>query len=512
MVAIGSQYDNRHNAKEYSLALLEACLKLLSKRTPITSRSRITDIQTVFLLEYLSKFRSRRADVQLSHRFRSLCGSYMHDRHWISQNPLAVLNTLPENPSQEALTKAYKFWVEHEARRRVLQAAFIFDAQQSALFGQPRVLVQQAAVSSRLRKSSVGTTDLPFPCDSNLWETWHLEDWFRTASSHRSLSLPSVAMASGLHGQPSSRHLDTFQCTLLLVHNLTSQRSEDSEAWLAPSEGYDQYATSSVPSQPCSLFTYHALSAARHTPLHALLTVSGESWLFNRKVPHEEDFRKAKDTLRRWASDTEDIRKAVWHAVRVLECAMYHAYPNALLRDNARATASQGHRATGSRIPRSSPALSAPPMPLLAGEEAGISSAAQSGPLAMLHANWALYISALICWAYGFDPSTSTISASYPSNMLSRSQTAIAASARSYISTMISLAPTWQQLSHNRIPVTVRCNTLSLLGFIRTTRLQEGRMGGLLNEGERVLARLTETRATVNAEGRSMWEYQPVSF
>lgn len=95
MVAIGSQYDTRHNAKEYSLALLEACLKLLSKvsqapspdligitpltlliqRTPITSRSRITDIQTVFLLEFLSKFRSRRADVQISHRFRSLYGS-----------------------------------------------------------------------------------------------------------------------------------------------------------------------------------------------------------------------------------------------------------------------------------------------------------------------------------------------------------------------------------------------------------------------------------------------------
>lgn len=31
MVAIGSQYDTRPNAKEYSLALLEACQKLLSK-------------------------------------------------------------------------------------------------------------------------------------------------------------------------------------------------------------------------------------------------------------------------------------------------------------------------------------------------------------------------------------------------------------------------------------------------------------------------------------------------
>ncbi|KAL1852692.1 hypothetical protein Plec18170_005827 [Paecilomyces lecythidis] len=508
MVAIGSQYDTRHNAKEYSLALLEACLKLLSKRTPITSRSRITDIQTVFLLEFLSKFRSRRADVQLSHRFRSLYGSYMHDRHWISQNPLAVLNTLPENPTQEALTKAHKFWVEHETRRRVLQAAFIFDAQQSALFGQPRVFLQRSAVSSRIMKPSVGAADLPFPCDSSLWETWHLQDWFRMARSHRSLSLPSVAMSLGQHGERSSSRLDTFQSTLLLLYDLTSQRSQNSDAWLSPSDEQDHRPPSSPLSQTCSLFTYHAFTAARHTPLHALLTVSGESWLFNRKVPHEEDFQKAKDTLRRWASDTEDIRKAVWHAVRVLECALYNANPNPLLPDNAQLTTGQGHRAVGNRIPRSSPALSAPAIPLL---RQG-TSATQPGPLAMLHANWALYISALICWAYGFDPSTSRISASYPSDMSSRSQPAIAASARSYISTMISLAPTWQRLSHDRIPVTVRCNTLSLLEFIRTTRLQEGRMGGLLNEGERVLARLTETRATINAEGRGMWEFPPVSF
>ena len=64
MVAIGSQYDTREDAKEYSLALLEAATKLLSKRDTINSRSRLTDLQTVFLLEVLSRYRSRRANVQ----------------------------------------------------------------------------------------------------------------------------------------------------------------------------------------------------------------------------------------------------------------------------------------------------------------------------------------------------------------------------------------------------------------------------------------------------------------
>lgn len=52
---------------------------------------------------------------------------FMHDHHWVSQNPLAVFNTLPPNPSHDALQKAHRFWVEHETRRRVLQAAFILD-------------------------------------------------------------------------------------------------------------------------------------------------------------------------------------------------------------------------------------------------------------------------------------------------------------------------------------------------------------------------------------------------
>lgn len=438
----------------------------------------------------------------------------MHDPHWTSQSPLAVLKTLPEHPSHDEIKNAHKFWVEHEARRRVLQAALILDVQQSTLFGQPSVLLQRTSGSSHVRKPSVEIVDLPFPCDSNLWETWHLEDWLKIARSHSLLPLTSAAATAAEHGHLNSRHLDPFQSTLLLAHNLTKGVAWNCEAWLTSSEGCGQYPPlSRTPlSQSCTLFTYHALMAARHTPLHALLTVSGESWLFNRKIPNEEDFRKAKDTLKTWASDTEDIRKAVWHAVRVLDHAIHDARLNALFRDtvqsnirmdNAINTTGTGYGPMGSGIPRSTPASRVPSGSF----PAGPGTATQPGPLAMLHANWALYISALICWAYGFDPSTSTISASYSPNTSSRSESAIAASSRSYISTMISLAPTWQQLSHTRIPVAIRCNTLSLLEFIRTTRLQEGRMGGLLNEGERVLARLAETRPTANSETRGMWEF-----
>ncbi|KAL2216223.1 putative C2H2 finger domain protein [Thermoascus aurantiacus ATCC 26904] len=426
MVAIGSQYDTRPNAKEYSLALLEACQKLLSKRIQITSCSRVTDIQTVFLLELLSKFGSRRADVQVSHRFRSLYGSFMHDHHWVSQNPLAVFNTLPPNPSHDALQKAHRFWVEHETRRR------------SALFGQP-------PESERSQQ----TIDLPFPCDSELWEAWRLEDWLRLARDFKPSSISSVAATLGTPDGLDTECLDSFQTTLVLAYSLSSGEVRDGQSVPRSSISFSPHSR--------TLLTHHALLATRHAPLQALLTVSGESWLFNGKLPQEEEFRKTK--------------KAVWHVVRVLEqecCPMWEVNLSLAVR-------------LGWRFPRD------------AGNGSNNSSNASyisPSPLTMLHANWALYTSALIRWAYGFDPYASEVSVSCSSTEFSQPQQ------QNCLNYNVRLGAF---LSHVTIPPSVRCNTRPLLELVRT-RLQEGRMGGLLNEGERVLARLAERR-------RGMWDF-----
>lgn len=478
MVAIGSQYDTRPNAKEYSLALLEACLKLLSKRTPITSRSRVTDIQAVFLLEFLSKFRSRKADVQVSHRFRSLYGSFMQDRHWVSQNPLAVLNTLPRLPNADALKRAQKFWLEHEARRRVLQAAFILDIQQSVLFGQPPVLLQPSSGTTGVWEQGSRTIDLPFPCNSDLWESNQVEDWLRLASAYSPASLASVAATFGEPTGLKTEQIDTFQSMLLLAYNLSGRaQSRDLEGSLAKfantlenNVAGSQQTGAHLPalSSPHSrtLFSHHALLVARYTPVQALLTVSGESWLFNRKLPQEGDFRVAKDVLRQWVTDTDDVKKAVWHAVRALQYVV--------LVDAAPTASWSGFQ------------------PMAQGTE----------PLGMLQTDWSLYICALICWAYGFDASSS--SSAPPTHHESSNDTEVA---RAYVQAMVSIAPTWEGISRESIPASVRCNTVPLLEFLRSTRLQEGRMGGLLNEGERVLARLSEPRTSHAGGIRGMWSF-----
>lgn len=481
MVAIGSQFDTRPNAKEYSLALLEACIKLLAKRPAITSRSRVTDIQAVFLLEYLSKFRSRKADVQISHRFRSLYGSFMQDRHWVHVNPLAVLNTLPPDSSQDALKRAQKFWVEHETRRRVLQASFILDVHQSKLFGQPSVSVQPSSNPFNTRPQISQANKIPFPCSSELWESRDSTQWLSLARSYVSLSLPSAAVSINRLSGLRPEGFDQFQAFLLLAYGLSYAITEDDGS---PNDPLNALITAlqdrngsdiATSSHSRILFTFYALMAVRYTPLHTLLTVSGESWLFNQKLAQEGEFRSAKTKLRQWVSDTDDVKKAIWHAVRALRYVVdgtdWHA---------STATSKTANPMWNNSVP--------------------LIKTPAAGPSIMLEATWSVYICVLICWAYGFDPTNIVQSEAehQPDNQASE--------ARAYIHNMTSLAPTWRHISQTNIPATVRCNIYPLLRYIRQTQLHEGRVGGLLNEANRVLARLSEPRGA-RGEIRGMWSF-----
>ncbi|PCH01301.1 Zinc finger, C2H2 [Penicillium occitanis (nom. inval.)] len=438
MVAIGSQFDTRPNAKEYSLALLEACIKLLAKRPAITSRSRVTDIQAVFLLEYLSKFRSRKADVQISHRFRSLYGSFMQDRHWVHVNPLAVLNTLPPNSSQDALKRAQKFWVEHETRRRVLQASFILDVYQSKLFGQPSVSVQPSSNPFNTRPQISQANKIPFPCSSELWESRDSTQWLSLAGSYVSLFLPSAAVSINRLSGLRPEGFDQFQASLLLAYGLSSYALTEDDS--SPNEPLNALITSlqdrkvsGITTSPHSqtLFTYHTLMAVRYTPLHTLLTVSGESWLFNQKLAQEGEFRNAKTKLRLWVSDTDDVKKAIWHAIRALRYVVDRTEWH-----TSTATSTTAHPMWNNSVP--------------------LIKTPATGPAIMLQATWSVYICVLICWAYGFDPNNIIRSEAehQPDNQASE--------ARAYIHNMTSLAPTWRHISQTNIPTTAVLEAYSM--------------------------------------------------
>ncbi|MCJ1438141.1 hypothetical protein MMC27_007528 [Xylographa pallens] len=178
----------------------------------------------------------------------------------------------------------------------------------------------------------------------------------------------------------------------------------------------------SPPSDP----TLHALLLATHTPIPSLLTVAAESWLFARKVADPAVWTTAKLELRRWAQ-SPDASKAVWHAGHVL----------------------RAH-------------LARPP----------------DGALAGLHELWALYLAALVCWAYGF--------AVQPLPHLG------GPSADAYLAGLDVRA--WEEVEGKR----AGGGTQDVLARVRA-RLKGKGTGALVAEGERVLERLVEGR------GRLCW-------
>ncbi|QSS64482.1 C2H2 finger domain-containing protein [Histoplasma capsulatum] len=471
MVAIGSQYDTRPNAKEYSLFLLEACLKLLTK--------------------------------------------FIQNRHWTSKNPLAVFNTLSEDDKLAGLEKAYSFWVENETRRRILQASFLLDVQQSTLFQQPLVFLQANLRTPRSNVGNVEPIDLPFPCQTELWEIEGIEEWAQHArayaKSQEKLTLSSVARRI-IHQNDDTLKLDPFQSNLILSYALlTNMRSMDLELALEPfiervkqekteresMQGPGYSISSTHPSH--TLFTYHFLLAAYRAPLKALLIVSGESWLFNQKLADKEEYQQAKNTLRMWVSGTDELKKAVWHALRALQYAIDHlelgdapvlinANPNLsrvsdLFSDgNGCLTPLDAFTQFRGNIHPTENAVTTPEY--LVEGSATLPHLNRSGAVTALHANWALYICALICWAYGAKTPTTTTT----DDPLFRPP----ACPRTYVSTLMLLAPSWSQISHNSIPDHIRRDTSELLKYVRDRWLQPDSMGGLLNEGARVLQRLSE--------------------
>lgn len=467
MVAIGSQYDTREDAKEYSLALLEAATKLLSKRDTINSRSRLTDLQTVFLLEVLSRYRSRRANVQVSHRFRSFYASLTQARHWISTNPLALFNRLQQDHSPEDLANAHKFWTERETRRRILQASFILDTQQAALFEQLPAMISMSSIQIKTQDIQ---SEMPFPCNDDLWESSPIEDWVLNAPKFNNIDL-STAVHQALSANPPK--VDVFSSQLILSHIVAGpgDKNHDEGATAILQRNLDTQGS------PSTRFSFHALLTARNTPVRQLLTVSGETWLFGKKVDSEAEFVNAMRDLRRWVDDTAQSRKALWHATNLLRIAF---------NTSARPTLDRDHPSYSDRR------------------------------LNMLHEEWSIYLAALVSWAVGFDSPQNTPSPEiYSSAVSTRSDAFSHSSSSSGLSVATAHPPLLDPADADEemrtylnatdvaspadlatLDVGILGRTDGLLEVVRTRRLG-GPMGELLNEAERVLYRIVEAKSRI---------------
>lgn len=457
MVAIGSQYDTRPDAKMYSLTLLEIATKLLRRRDNINSRSRLSDLQTVFLLEILTKYFARRVDVDMSARFRSLFASLDQARRTLATDPLAVYRTLRKDRTADDIQRAHKFWLEHETRRRILQASSVLDLQQVTLFEQPATVIHHE------RPKRAGPTGLrlniSLPCAEELWETSPVEDWVEMAAESDASASTKGRTSQRDRSASSPTKLDYFQIQVSLANNPSVTLDQ-----LLPRN--DQTGESAAR----LVFNRHARDMARNTPIRKLLVVSGESWIMGKKLENEAEFQDAKRNLRIWVDSNRESRAALWHATQLLRL---------------RAKFSSGMTNT----------------------ELSVSF----HDTHMLHEPWAFYLAALVCWAYGFSASATfensghSSAASEPTSNPSRSSSLssmhpqlldlgdAAYSMREYLqSTNVKTVDNLLQVDPQ-----VFGRTHGLLEIVRLNKVSHF-LGGLMNEAERVLYRLVEGRSRLS--------------
>ncbi|KAK4936464.1 hypothetical protein LTR66_015336, partial [Elasticomyces elasticus] len=350
MLAIGSLFDMRPDAEMYSLALQEIVSRLLKKRK-IAHNSRMTDLQTVFLLEILSKYHARQIDVQTSTRFRQLYASLYSARASLANSPLAIFKTQSNERTQEDIRRAHKYWIDHETKRRIFHACSVLDLQQVALFE------ERATIQVHSSKLSVDTSHhIHLPCAEDLWNASPEDEWAGLAESALS---QSVKDARATYATASVSDYSFFQHSIISaspdgLHNLRCS---------------DELVSPPNPNVPLSRtrFNYHVFQMSNNIPVRELLIVAGESWFLGRKVEQELDYDKAKQTVRQWVEerctisttkDEKDVVSAHWHALRVLRMLVNHDEIGQALRTTN-----------------------------------------------MLHEDWATYLAALVCWARGYGSS-----------------------------------------------------------------------------------------------------------
>ncbi|KAI9699662.1 MAG: hypothetical protein M1836_002696 [Candelina mexicana] len=414
MVAIGAQFSARPDAKLDANSLHQACSNLFAKHEPITDNSPTTDLQTILLMEIFSKYRSRKPDIRLSLRFKLLYSTLLQQLRDKSSNPFSPVSSIHHpGVNHEVLQSIWYSWIELETKRRLLVTAYMLDAQQDILFEQ----------NCRHPLPSSRQMNFPMPCGDSLWDSGSPIEWSLRGPDVHPMQI-NIAIDLALTQQI---RFNDFQSSLILSNLLNRQCSSSG------SEAEIQSFYNSLEPSCHTVLTYHGFLLARHTRIRDLLAVSGESWILGQKIPPTEqmEWQNAKVRLRTWVG-TDDAKKAIWHAVRVLKFTF---------RD--------------------------------------------SDQLGGLYEQWTVYLAALVCWAYAF-ASCSTTRQAFVSHSQFRGHELN--EAWGYLSAM-ETAVSWQTVDQ----VDAHRQTQGILEYVRVKISKP--MGGLLDEAAEVLRKLVEGRS-----------------
>ncbi|KAK2069542.1 hypothetical protein P8C59_004110 [Phyllachora maydis] len=320
MAAVATQYMAGPQDRQQGNQLHEfACLE--TKRTP---RWTLQTMQAIILCELFSRFRGRRPVTRPSNRFESVFSRMLYSGPDMPYSGL-LLGAEPDRlPSDD---QRWRAWLDLEARRRLLTAAFIVDLHTS-LFQQQR----------RVQNFDIHTLpSIPLTGPSAaLWEAESAEAWAAQLAADPEAETPTFAPPSGILTPNDMDSRPPFDRAALLCvemlhlprnqaglrHSIspaavgTDPETDVLELHLPPPQHQQHFQPADDPPQYrcydnlvaeariAALFRTPraaAYLALHHVPLHDLLAVSGDSWVFSQKVLPASSYQRNRRRLKLWA-------------------------------------------------------------------------------------------------------------------------------------------------------------------------------------------------------------------
>ncbi|KAI1380933.1 hypothetical protein F4677DRAFT_441262 [Hypoxylon crocopeplum] len=332
-------------------------------------------MQAILLCEFYARFRGRSAQRTSSEPFQSL---YSRDHllsfvlsspsdHWhpysTSSSSQMADHQLPDNFISAASTREERWneWIDNESRRRLLASCFILDVHTSVYYQQN--LMHQFPMSTHPIPLIRPTEDLWAAQSSEAWEV--LLDTRTTTNELTRLS-GEAPTAEQIANAPS------FDYAVLLASEALRLPKRSTPSILDLSEEVDVTCTERI----SRLFPESAVGntylALHYTPLHDLLAVSGDTWLFSKKVATPQAFQQHKRRLQLWCGSLH-AGTATKYAAKALLAFLDHSNSNTL------------NAAVSSSDP----------------EEEEDQSWDRNWNMSDISDYWAMYVCALICWALG---------------------------------------------------------------------------------------------------------------
>ncbi|KAH8196856.1 hypothetical protein TruAng_008969 [Truncatella angustata] len=360
MAAVGSQFLEGREDRVRGNQLHEWAWQEVKRQSQILQWN-VSTMQTILLCEIFARFRGKKVAIKPSEPFRSLYSRVDTITH---PDPDTSFGSTTSTRGPTAVTAAARWaqWIEEEARRRLLAACFVLDVHTSVYYDLP--------LSQRFVKPCP-----PIPLIAASERLWNAtpKEW-ETLISAQPATLEPVVLSEDIISQDRIARSPALDQAVFLASEalrIPTWSVEFTDLTESPDLRHVDRILTLFPGSGVG-YTYAAL---HFTPLHDLLAVSGDSWLFSQKVLEGKAFVQHQKTLKQWSGSL--------HAATATRFAAQALVAFLTTNDNDTMFSSDSKRKWN---------------------------------MADISDYWAIYVCALICWALGHRGTNTTTSISGPSS------------------------------------------------------------------------------------------------